>query len=181
MLFNSYRFLFAFLPIAMLGFHLLGRYGRRPVIAWLALCSVYFYAVWNPVFVLLLVGSIIVNYAVAWGIASSPEESSRRQRLLILGVTLNLLALFYFKYLYKTLLLLKALHLAPHPSAHRHLLLHLHADFLPGRPRPRTGRAPGLPLLPALRHLLSTPHHRPHPPSQRDDAPIRAHPRRASG
>jgi alginate O-acetyltransferase complex protein AlgI len=118
MLFNSYRFLFAFLPITMVGFHLLGRYGRRPVIAWLAICSVYFYSVWNPAFVLLLVGSIAVNYAVARGIASSPEESSRRQRLLVLGVTLNLLALFYFKYLYKTLLLLKALHLAhvdPHP------------------------------------------------------------------
>ena len=113
MLFNSYRFLFAFLPITMLGFHLLGRYGRRPVIAWLAVCSVYFYSVWNPVFVLLLVGSIVVNYAVAWAIAASPEDSSLRSRLLFLGVALNLLALFYFKYLYKTLLLVKALHLAP--------------------------------------------------------------------
>jgi hypothetical protein len=61
MLFNSYRFLFVFLPLTMLGFHLLGRYGRRPVIAWLAVCSVYFYSVWNPAFVLLLVGSIMVN------------------------------------------------------------------------------------------------------------------------
>ncbi len=55
---------------------------------------------------------------MAWAIASSPEDSALRRRLLFLGVTLNLLALFYFKYLYKTLLLLKALHLAsvhPHP------------------------------------------------------------------
>jgi D-alanyl-lipoteichoic acid acyltransferase DltB (MBOAT superfamily) len=118
MLFNSYRFLFAFLPITMLGFHLLGRYGRRPVIAWLAVCSVYFYSVKNPAFVLLLLGSIVVNYALAWAIAATPEESAARRRLLFAGVTLNLLALFYFKYLYKTLLVLQALdwaHVQPHP------------------------------------------------------------------
>ncbi len=106
MLFNSYRFLFGFLPIAMLGFHLLGRYGRRPVIGWLALCSLVFYAVWKPPFVFLLLASIVMNYAVAAAIAGSPEGSSRRKALLGAGVTLNLLALFYFKYLYKTLLLL---------------------------------------------------------------------------
>jgi D-alanyl-lipoteichoic acid acyltransferase DltB (MBOAT superfamily) len=113
MLFNSLPFLFVFLPITMLGFHLLGRYGRRPVIAWLAFMSVVFYAAWNKVFVFLLLGSILVNYVVALCISRAPEDSSRRKRLLALGVTLNLLALFYFKYLYKSLLLVKALHLAP--------------------------------------------------------------------
>ncbi len=118
MLFNSLRFLFLFLPITMLGFHLLGRYGRRPVIAWLALMSVVFYAAWNPAFVLFLLGSILVNYLVADLLTSAPEASGRRKRLLALGIALNLLALFYFKYLYKLLLSLSALHLAhihPHP------------------------------------------------------------------
>jgi len=122
MLFNSLRFLFLFLPLTMLGFHLLGRYGRRPVIIWLALMSVVFYAAWNKVFVIFLVGSILVNFLVARAIDSAPTTDSstglRRKRLLFLGVTLNLLALFYFKYLYKLLLLVKALHLAninPHP------------------------------------------------------------------
>jgi D-alanyl-lipoteichoic acid acyltransferase DltB (MBOAT superfamily) len=113
MLFNSLPFLFVFLPITMLGFHVLGRYGRRPVIAWLAFMSVVFYAAWNKVFVLVLLGSILVNYGVALVISRAPEGSPRRERLLILGVTLNLLGLFYFKYLYKGLLLVKALHLAP--------------------------------------------------------------------
>jgi alginate O-acetyltransferase complex protein AlgI len=113
MLFNSLPFLFVFLPITMLGFHLLGRYGRRPVIAWLAFMSVVFYAAWNKVFVLFLLGSILVNYLVALAIARAPQESASRKRLLAAGVTLNLLALFYFKYLYKALLLVKALHLAP--------------------------------------------------------------------
>ena len=115
MLFNSQPFLFLFLPITMLGYHLLGRYGRRPVIAWLALASVYFYAVWNPIFVLFLLGSIAVNYLAALFIARAPDDSPHRRHLLYLGVTLNLLALFYFKYLYKTLLLLHLPHVHPHP------------------------------------------------------------------
>lgn len=106
MLFNSYRFLFFFLPVALAGFHLLGRFGRRPVISWLALCSLVFYAVWKPPFVLLLLGSIVVNYLVSVAISRTPEVSARRRTLLWSGITLNLLALFYFKYLYKTLLLL---------------------------------------------------------------------------
>jgi alginate O-acetyltransferase complex protein AlgI len=118
MLFNSLRFLFIFLPITMLGFHLLGRYGRRPVIAWLAVMSIVFYAAWNSVFVLFLLGSILANFLVARAIDSAPADSARRKRILFAGVALNLFALFYFKYLFKALLLIKALHLAnvdPHP------------------------------------------------------------------
>ncbi|AEU37353.1 MBOAT family O-acyltransferase [Granulicella mallensis] len=121
MLFNSFKFIFCFLPITMVGFHLLGRLGRRPVIAWLALCSIVFYAVFKPVFVFFLLGSIVVNYLVSMAIASSEEGSSRRRQFLTLGITLNLLALFYFKYLYKTLLLIHSLHL-PAPAAHPVLL-----------------------------------------------------------
>jgi D-alanyl-lipoteichoic acid acyltransferase DltB (MBOAT superfamily) len=80
--------------------------------------SVIFYAAWNPRFVFFLLGSIIVNYLVARAISYAPEDSMRRTRLLTLGVALNLLALFYFKYLFKCLVLIKALHLAainPHP------------------------------------------------------------------
>ena len=118
MLFNSLRFLFFFLPATMLGFHLLGRYGRRPVIAWLAFMSVVFYAAWNPPFVLFLLGSILVNYLVAATLAAAPEGSPSRKRLLTLGIILNLLSLFYFKYLFKLLVSLSVLHLTaihPHP------------------------------------------------------------------
>ncbi len=118
MLFNSTHFLFIFLPIAMLGFHLLGQFGRRPVITWLALVSVVFYAVWNPPYVLFLLGSVAVNYLCATLIARAPATSALRRRLLFAGVSLNLLALFYFKYLFKLMLLLDSVHLAelhPHP------------------------------------------------------------------
>jgi alginate O-acetyltransferase complex protein AlgI len=121
MLFNSFKFLFVFLPVTMLGFQLLGRYGRRPVVLWLAVMSVVFYAAWNPVFVLFLLASIAINYLVARLIANSPEGSPPRRRLLTLGIVLNLLPLFYFKYLYKTLLLAVWLHLG-HFTPHSVLL-----------------------------------------------------------
>jgi alginate O-acetyltransferase complex protein AlgI len=120
MLFNSIRFLFVFLPIALTGFHLLGRYGRRPVIAWLGLMSLIFYAAWSPVYVLFLLGSITVNYLTARAIGAAPEGSAARRRWLTFGVAMNLLALFYFKYLFKFLLTLKALHIASHTT---HMIL----------------------------------------------------------
>lgn len=118
MLFNSLHFLFVFLPITMLGYHLLGRFGSRAVVIWLAVMSVVFYGVWNRFFVLFLLGSILVNYLVALWISSTPADSGKRRLALMLGVGLNLFALFYFKYLYKAALVVNALHLArlhPHP------------------------------------------------------------------
>ncbi len=109
MLFNSYRFLFLFLPITMLGYQLLGRFGRRYVMLWLAAASLVFYAAWNPPFVLILLFSTLMNFLIARAISSKPAESSPRKRLLLLGVGLNLLALFYFKYLFKALLFLHSL------------------------------------------------------------------------
>ncbi len=120
MLFNSLRFLFIFLPVTMLGFELLGRYGRRPVIFWLGLMSLVFYAAWNPPFVLFLLGSIVANYLVALLITRATPDSSQRRVLLTVGIALNLVALFYFKYLAKVLLLLASLHV---PSAHPHSIL----------------------------------------------------------
>ncbi len=173
MLFNSLKFLFEFLPITMLGFHLLGRYGRRPVITWLALMSVVFYAAWNRFYVLFLLGSILVNYLVALAIAAAPENSSRRKRWLTSGIALNLLALFYFKYLYKVLLTVHALHLVdfnPHP-----ILLPLGISFFTFTQisylvdlarRGRHGDA-GPVLLSPLRHFLPAPHRWAHPPPAR--------------
>lgn len=118
MLFNSAPFLFIFLPIAMMGFQVLGRFGRRPVIAWLAFVSVVFYGMWSAPFVLFLLGSILVNYLVANWIARSPQASPRRSHLLWFGISLNLLALFYFKYLFKLLELIATtdvISFHPHP------------------------------------------------------------------
>jgi D-alanyl-lipoteichoic acid acyltransferase DltB (MBOAT superfamily) len=113
MLFNSYKFLFIFLPIALIGFHVLGRMGRKPVIIWLTLVSVFFYAEWNKSFVLFLLASIALNFAISRWMTDAPEGSTRRKTFLTLGVAANLLALFYFKYLFKILSVLAEWHKTP--------------------------------------------------------------------
>ena len=49
MLFNSYEFLFVFLPVTLLGFFFLGTVSRTVAIRWLILASLVFYGCWRPV------------------------------------------------------------------------------------------------------------------------------------
>ncbi len=94
MLFNSYVFIFIFLPLTLLGFFALGRRGHRELaIAWLVLASLFFYGWWNPVYLLLLLASIVVNYSLG---RSLSHRSSKP--LLGLGIAFNLGLLGYFKY-----------------------------------------------------------------------------------
>lgn len=62
MLFNSFGFLFLFLPITLAGYQLAGRVGRRAVVIWLGLMSLVFYGVWRREFLWLLGGSIAFNF-----------------------------------------------------------------------------------------------------------------------
>lgn len=94
MLFNSFEFLLAFLPVALVGFFALGRaFGRRPALAWLVFASLFFYSWWNPAYLLLILGSIAVNYAIGVRLLRAPSHT-----LLALGVTFNLGLLGWFKY-----------------------------------------------------------------------------------
>src|SRR6266853_1687675 len=61
MLFNSYEFIFAFLPVTIAGFYLLGPVSRRWALHWLILASFFFYAWWRPLNVLLIAPSILIN------------------------------------------------------------------------------------------------------------------------
>ena len=64
MLFNSYSFIFLFLPVALTGYFALGRLGNLAPVIWLALASLAFYAVSNWQFVPLLLASVAFNYVV---------------------------------------------------------------------------------------------------------------------
>jgi alginate O-acetyltransferase complex protein AlgI len=97
-LFNSYVFIFAFLPIALGGFFLLGRWGRRgPALTWLFAASVFFYAWWNPADLPFLLLSIGLNYSLA---AALRRVRGPRVRwwLTASGIGANLLFLAYYKY-----------------------------------------------------------------------------------
>ncbi len=100
MLFNSYGFIFLFLPVVLLGFYQLGRISHFYAALWLALASLFFYGYWNPAYVGLLLGSIVCNYSFGrWiaqaGIAPVPV---RQKQLLIIAITANLALLGYYKY-----------------------------------------------------------------------------------
>ncbi len=96
MLFNSYEFLLFFLPATLAGFYLLLRAsGRELAYLWLTACSLAFYGWWNPVYLLLLSTSILVNYSL---VAALTSGSRFRRSWVGLGVAFNLGLLAYYKY-----------------------------------------------------------------------------------
>ena len=64
MLFNSYAFIFLFLPVAWAGYFAVARFGNLAPVVWLALASLAFYAVSNWQFVGLLLASVAFNYVI---------------------------------------------------------------------------------------------------------------------
>src|SRR4051812_41509990 len=101
MLFNSYEFLFLFLPATLAGFFALSSVRRfRVAAAWLALASIFFYGYWNPRYVALLLASIAVNFGAGMGIlrARAAGQPTAAHRILVLAVVGNLATLGYFKY-----------------------------------------------------------------------------------
>lgn len=100
MLFNSYAFIFLFLPVVAIVFFQLARVGQQYASAWLALSSLFFYGYWNPDYLGLLLGSIVGNYSFGtWiGRAVNRHDAIRGKKLLFAAVTANLLLLGYFKY-----------------------------------------------------------------------------------
>ena len=98
MLFNSYVFICLFLPLTLGGFYLLGAFGRRrAVIGWLVAASLVFYGWWNPIYLFLILGSVLFNYGI--GLAIGRTRPRRHPGwLLSLGIAGNLALLGYFKY-----------------------------------------------------------------------------------
>ena len=98
MLFNSYPFIFLFLPIALVGYFALARRGNLAPAIWLAIASFAFYAIGNWQFVPLLAGSIAFNYLIGLLLITRKLSASLRFGVLLLGVTGDLLLLGIFKY-----------------------------------------------------------------------------------
>ena len=94
MLFNSLAFVFFYLPITLAGFFVLGRRSPLAAAAWLALASLFFYGWWNPVYVGLLVGSMVFNYWLGVRIVRGVNARG----LLMFAVITNLALLAYYKY-----------------------------------------------------------------------------------
>lgn len=99
MLFNSYAFIFCFLPITLIGFFSLTRWRLTQVaLAWLVVASLAFYSYWSIAYLPLLLISIVINYQVAKRISKSVLGSKQAKNLLWAGVCFNLALLVYYKY-----------------------------------------------------------------------------------
>ncbi len=107
MLFSSFTFLFFYLPITLLVYFSLPRLCRigrhadkqaeralRAQNVWLFIASLFFYSWGEPIFVLLMLATVLFNYAGGRLLA----KNRHRQAVLAVAVTANLLLLLFFKY-----------------------------------------------------------------------------------
>ena len=98
MLFNSYAFMFAFLPATLAVYYALGRRSGGAAMAFLAAASLFFYGWWNPAYLGLLGGSIAFNFVIGRAILARTLGDPARRRLLVIGVAGDLALLAWFKY-----------------------------------------------------------------------------------
>ena len=97
MLFNSYIYIFIFLPVVVCGYFLLNRFQFRVSAKVLLItASLVFYAWWRLLYLPLIVGSIAVNYFLGEAIAR--KTPPMKKLLLLFGIAGNLSLLGYFKY-----------------------------------------------------------------------------------
>lgn len=101
MLFNSYEFIFAFLPITFFIYFYLN--SKRLTIAskgFLVFASLFFYSWWNIAYLPLILVSMLFNYAIGSSLTKENLEKERvnKNSLLTFGIISNLALLGYFKY-----------------------------------------------------------------------------------
>lgn len=109
MLFNSYIFIFLFLPLCLAGFYGLKTKQATLAKVWLTCFSLWFYGYFNPSYLGIMLASIFVNFVFHCWIHKEKGENisekcfsgkrcGRAKAILTAGVMMNLLVLFYFKY-----------------------------------------------------------------------------------
>lgn len=92
MLFNSYLFIFLFLPATLLMVFLANHFKKANIAALIVIsASLFFYGWWNPPYLILLVSSITINFLIA-------RIIKKNKLVLLLGLAFNIGLIAYFKY-----------------------------------------------------------------------------------
>ena len=98
MLFNSYIFVLFFLPICLIGYFLLNRFNLHKFAqGYLLGMSLWFYGYFNANYLWIIIISICINYLCYWCMTKSLNQRMKKG-LMIMGVTINIGILFYYKY-----------------------------------------------------------------------------------
>lgn len=99
MLFNSFEFIFLFLPITFLiYFFLISQNFVTVAKNFLVFSSLFFYSWWNILYLPLILGSILFNYSIGNSLNGNKYIKIKKKKLLIIGIVTNLTLLGYFKY-----------------------------------------------------------------------------------
>ena len=99
MLFNSYIFILLFLPICILGYFGLNHFGKYNLAqVFLLGMSLWFYGYYNPSYLWILIFSVLINYG-AYLLIGKAKQQRTKKMLMILGVSVNVGLLLYFKYM----------------------------------------------------------------------------------
>ena len=98
MLFNSFEFLFIFLPITYIGYCLLNKFKMyKPGTVWLLIASLYFYAYYKIEYLPLILLSILFNYTIGT-VLLKKDLGIFKKPFLVFGLIGNLGLLCYYKY-----------------------------------------------------------------------------------
>ncbi|MGF7534952.1 MBOAT family O-acyltransferase [Bacillus mexicanus] len=98
MLFNSFVFIFLFLPVVFIGYYLLNHFNfNRLSILWLVAGSLFFYGYFNPKYLILIAISISLNFLIG-SLMNRSEDIKKKRILLTIGILFNVSLLGYYKY-----------------------------------------------------------------------------------
>ncbi|MDH4945508.1 MBOAT family protein, partial [Sulfurimonas sp. C5] len=100
MLFNSYEYIFFFLPITFfIYFFLLNRRLVTGAKGFLVFASLFFYSWWNPIYLPIILVSMLFNYMIGEILGKDGENKRvNRKWVLTFGIVSNIALLAYFKY-----------------------------------------------------------------------------------
>ena len=100
MLFNSYEFIFVFLPVAVAVFLVLGTISRTWALSSLIVASLAFYTWWRPLNLLIIAPALLINFTLARTLQRLGGQKKRGLSRAVLtgGIVFNVAFLGYFKY-----------------------------------------------------------------------------------
>ena len=99
MLFNSYIFVLAFLPIVLIGYFGLNHFHKYTAAkVFLILASLFFYGYFNWWYLMIIVSSVGLNYLFSQLMLSEKTKNGVRKMIFAIALTLNIGSLFFFKY-----------------------------------------------------------------------------------